>query len=218
MFRYFSLGGLFGSILFTLMTIICSGLRNTYDHIDQFISELGATNTKHASLMNYGGFIPSGLMIILFSIFLFHRLSRSIIGRIASVLVGLFGAGMLLAGYFSCDEGCPQAGGSFDSRMHDGISGPSFLSVIIAIFLFSFALRISADWKRFWIYTLISSLLAVTFMILLISSLESREQTGLWQRLLLLVIFQWLSVISINLYTYWSPVNKSLTRINKNNE
>ena len=208
MFRYFSLGGLFASILFTLMTIICSSLRNSYDHINQFISELGATKTEHARLMNYAGFIPSGFLILLFSVFLFHGLPKSIIGRIGSVLVGLFGIGMMLAGYFSCDKGCPQVGGSFENRMHDGISGPAFLSEIIGIFLLSFSLRRSIDWKRFWIYTLISSILAMAFMVLLINSLESREQTGLWQRMLLLTIFQWLSVMSINLYSYWTSINK----------
>lgn len=200
--KYFSLGGLFASVLFTLMTIICSSLRPDYDHINQFISELGATNTHYATLMNYAGFIPSGLMIILFAISLLSLLPRSVAGRFGAALVGLFGNGVILAGFFSCDKGCPQDDGSFDNMMHNAVSGPAFLSVIIGILLLAFAFRKPIYWNRFWIYSLISSLVAGVFMILLLSSIESRELTGLWQRLLLATVFLWLSIISINLFRF----------------
>lgn len=204
--KYFSLGGLFASVLFTLMTLICSGLRPGYDHTNQFISELGATNTLYAALMNYAGFIPSGLMIILFAISLLSLLPRSVAGRFGGVLVSIFGTGVILAGFFSCDQGCPQEDGSFENMMHNAVSGPAFLSVIIGILLLAFAFRKSIRWSRLWIYSLISSLIAGLFMILLLSSIESRELTGLWQRLLLATVFLWLSIISINLFRFNSVV------------
>jgi hypothetical membrane protein len=200
--KYFSLGGLFTSVLFTVMTVICSSLRSGYDQRNQFISELGATSTGHATLMNYGGFIPSGFMTILFAIALLYLLPKSVIGRFGITLIGLFGIGVILAGFFSCDKGCPQDDGSFANMMHNAVSGPAFLSVIIGIFLLSLAFRRSIDWNRFWIYSLISSLVATLFMMLLLNSIESRELTGLWQRLLLAVIFLWLSVISVNLFRF----------------
>lgn len=207
--KYFSLGGLFGSALFTLMTLICSSLRPGYDHINHFISELGATNTHHATLMNYAGFIPSGLMIIQFAISLLSLLSMSVAGRFGAVLVGLFGTGVILVGFFSCDQGCPQKDGSFENMMHNAVSGPAFLSVIIGILLLAFAFRKSIQWNRLWIYSLMSSLVAALFMILLINSIESRELTGLWQRLLLATVFLWLSIISINLFRFNSVLRSA---------
>lgn len=61
--KFLSLGGVAGPVLFTSVTLVCASLRPGYGHISQFISELGASGTPHALLMNLAGFIPSGLML-----------------------------------------------------------------------------------------------------------------------------------------------------------
>jgi hypothetical protein len=71
-------------------------------------------------------------MIASFGISLLIFMPKSIISRIGSVLVIIFGIGTVVVGFFSCDIGCPREG-SFENMMHDQISGPSFLSVIIGI-------------------------------------------------------------------------------------
>jgi len=55
---YLPLAGIAGPVQSTIIIVICSTLRPGYDHIDQFISDLGATGTSHADLMNFAGFIP----------------------------------------------------------------------------------------------------------------------------------------------------------------
>jgi hypothetical protein len=82
--------------------VLCGTLRPGYSHAAQFISELGAAGTPHAALMNLGGFIPSGL------------------------LIGIFGAGLALAGGFPCAPGCPQDA----PTAHDGLSIAAFLAAI----------------------------------------------------------------------------------------
>ena len=41
--------------LFGAVVVLCAAARPDYSHIDQFISELGATGSSRASLMNYAG-------------------------------------------------------------------------------------------------------------------------------------------------------------------
>ncbi len=55
--KFLALGGITGPILFTLVTIISASLRSDYSHVSQYISELGATGTTNAHLMNFAGFI-----------------------------------------------------------------------------------------------------------------------------------------------------------------
>lgn len=64
--RVLALGGLAGPVLFSTVVIVCGTLRPGYDHATQFMSELGETGGSHASLMNFVGFIPSGLLLAAF--------------------------------------------------------------------------------------------------------------------------------------------------------
>jgi len=199
---YIALGGLLGPLLFTFMTIVCSSLRPYYSHMNQFISELAATETPYAHLMNYAGFIPAGLLCAVFGISLLPLLPGSIVGKIGATLICLFGIGMASAGWFSCDEGCPQKDGSFHNRIHNGISGFAFLLLVIGILLIGFAFRKTGFLKKYWIYCLITAFVAGGFMILLSRSLESPAGKGLWQRLFLLTVFLWLSITSVRIFNF----------------
>lgn len=201
-FKFLALGGVIGPILFTVTTLICAGLRPGYSHIHHFISELGATGTPDAALMNWFGFIPSGILISSFGLSLTLLLPKKILARAGSVLVMLFGLGMTIVGFFSCDEGCPRDG-SLENNIHDQISGPVFLCAIIGILLLGIAFRRLPYWKKLWLYSIISAILSIVFLILLINSLEAYKNTGLWQRLLLFTIFLWFGITGIHVFKYW---------------
>ena len=61
--KILTLGGLMGPILFTITILVSAYLRTDYSHMHNFVSELGATNTPNEQLMNFAGFIISGLLI-----------------------------------------------------------------------------------------------------------------------------------------------------------
>jgi len=197
-----SFGGLIAPILFTLMTIICASLRPGYSHANQFMSELAATGTSHADLMTYAGFIPSGLMCMAFGISLLLLLPKSILSRIAAILVMLFGIGVVAAGFYPCDEGCPQQDGSMANMIHNKVSGLAFLSMIVGILLNGIAFRKFNFWKSMWLYSVASALFATMFMVLLASSIESPVNKGLWQRLLLATIFLWMMIVAMKLFNF----------------
>jgi uncharacterized membrane protein YhaH (DUF805 family) len=115
---------------------------------------------------------------------------------------------MVVVGFFSCDEGCPREG-SLENNIHDQISGPVFLAAIIGVLLLGLAFKRLPAYRRLWIYSIVSSLLSLCFMIALINSLESYTLTGLWQRLLLLTLFLWFGIVG--LHTFKLKNNKEQT-------
>ena len=194
-----ALGGVAGPILFTVIMLLCASLRSDYSHTHHFISELGATGTSNADLMNWAGFIPAGVMIVLFGVALTQLLPKSFLGRTGSVLILIFGIGMVVVGSFSCDPGCPREG-SLENNLHDQISGPAFMCAIIGILILGISFRRLHFWREFWLYSVVSALVSVGLLLGLISSIESHTYTGLWQRLLLLTIFLWLTMVGLKLF------------------
>ena len=199
--QLFALGGVAGPILFTVMTLICASLRSDYSHIHHFISELGATGTPNADLMNWAGFVPAGILIALFGVSLKQLIPKSFLSGLGSILVTVFGMGMVIVGYFSCDPGCPGEG-SFENNLHDQISGPVFLCAIAGILILGIAFKRLHSWKRFWLYSVVSALASIGFLVGLITSIESYTYTGLWQRLLLLTLFLWMGIIGSNIFKF----------------
>ena len=203
--RLLTLGGVAGPILFSAVVIVSAALRENYSHIANFISELGATGTPYAGLMNYAGFLPGGLMLSAFGIALAKALPRRRAAILAALLVTLFGAGVAVSGISSCDPGCPQTGGSFENLVHNRIAPVSFLCLIAAAGILGFLFRSDAAWRSFSVYSLVSSLVGLCLLIALASSLDTRELTGLWQRLLLVVLFLWCAVIGLRAFRYHVP-------------
>jgi hypothetical membrane protein len=198
--RALALGGAIGPALFTVVTVVVSAFREDYSHVHNFISELGATGTPHAELMNYAGFVPSGLMLLAFAVSTRALVPRSGLAALGTLLLALFGAGVVTAGLFACDLGCPQGTGSLANRVHDQVSPLAFLAALAAIGAFGVSFRGRSDWKPLWGYSLATAFVGVLFMIALIQSLETRFFTGLWQRLLLASIFLWCGTVGLRLY------------------
>lgn len=203
--KVLALGGIAGPILFTTIAIIGAYLRPDYEHLHNFISELGATNTNNEVLMNYGGFILSGFLFCCFSISLLLIVPKGLIAKFGAYLILIFGMGMTLAGIFSCDAGCPQIG-SLESTIHDRVSAVTFFSAIIGIVLLGISFRKSSILKAISLYTILSGLLSAILLAVMINSFETRVFTGLWQRLLLLSIFIWTAIVAYRIYK--TPVDR----------
>lgn len=204
------LGGLFGPLLFALVVVGSALMRHDYNHITQFISELGATNTPNAALMNYLGFVFAGVLILLFGVALRQVLPHHWTMRAASIFVILFGAGIATSGIISCDAGCPQGEGTPQNIVHNIIGPLTFLSLIIAAAVFGFGARNLAPWRSLWRYSMFTALMGFTFLATLAGSLDPHDPTGLWQRLLLITLFLWCAVIAVHAFRFsQSPVRKS---------
>jgi hypothetical membrane protein len=198
--RILALGGVAGPTLFSVMTIVAAALRPDYSHIENFISELGATGTSYAGLMNYAGFVPAGLMLAALGIALAKHLPRDRFRFVAALLVALFGAGVAADGILSCDVGCPQVEGSMENLIHNRIAPVAFLCAIAGAGIVGLRYRRLPAWRKLARYSLVTSVLGLGFLVALATSLDSRELTGLWQRLLLATLFLWCAVVGSRVY------------------
>lgn len=196
-----ALGGVIGPILFVLAVIISAALRPDYNHLHEFMSALGASESPTEHLMNFVGFIPPGLLIALFGFSLFTqmRLSKSHLSIIGSLLIIAFGLGMITAGIYSCDGDCFD-GITTEGIIHGKVSAITFPSAILGILFLGISFRKQKAFRKFMWFTLISAVLAGTFMVKMIGTFETRTFTGLWQRLLLFTVFTWTAVIGIDIY------------------
>lgn len=198
--RILALGGALGPLLFAAVVGVCGALRPGYSHINQFISELGATGTIHATLMNFAGFVAAFLLIAGFGIATVWLIPHSARSILAGGLITFFGLGIALAGIFHCDPGCPQHGASLAATIHDRISIAAFLACIAGIGLFASHFRRTPAFRPLWKYSAASSVASLVFLGLLASSLDPRHLTGLWQRLLIGTLFVWCVVLGRRLF------------------
>jgi hypothetical membrane protein len=191
--RRLALGGIVGPALFAVVVVVCGALRPGYEHASQLISELGATGTPHAGLMNLAGFVASGALIAAFGLSLGAVLPRGRASRAIAVLLGLFGVGLVLAGAFPCAPGCPQDA----PTLHDGVSVAAFVSAIAGIALAARRFRTIAAWRPLWAYSAVSSGLALCLLGALAATVDGGPLRGLWQRLLVGTLFLWCIVAGV---------------------
>lgn len=195
-----ALGGLVGPAIFAVVVILSAALREDYSHVTHFVSELGATGSSRAGLMNYAGFVPGGLGLVAFGMALGRLLPRSRLIQVATALLVVFGSGVAASGIISCDPGCPQTGGSLQNFVHDKIAPVSFMCAIVASALLGVSFRHDRTWRSFSYYSLATSVAALGLLLGLVSSLDARELTGLWQRLLLITLFSWCALCGIKAF------------------
>jgi hypothetical membrane protein len=184
-------------MLFTALVIVGGLLRPEYSHVRQFISELGATGTPNAGLFNLGGFVAAGLLLAAFGVATARLIPNGRWSVLAATLMTIFGCGVVAAGVYSCDPGCPQPAISVTGRIHDTVSIAAFVSAIAGIGLWALEFRRSEALGDLWRYSAFTSVMSLAFLFAVATSLESRAFTGLWQRLLLGTLFVWCGVVAL---------------------
>ena len=121
-------------------TFAGSAVYPDYDHLRQFISELGADGAltgPHVSL----AFIVSGALLTVFWLLcavLFPRTPLFVIGFLLSALNGL---GLMFGGVFPCDFECEMDGASLTGVLHEILGGIGYLAGVAGVFLIGLAAR-----------------------------------------------------------------------------
>ncbi len=198
--RVLALGGIAGPVLFASVVILCGALRPEYNHVTQFISELGESGGSHASLMNVLGFIPSGLLLAAFGASLAYLPPRTSLSLTAAALIVAYGLGITGAGVYSCDSGCPRQNISSEATLHRVVSIISCIAGILGIALWAHRFRALAAWRSLWGYSAVSSAVALVLLLVLNASEESRAFTGVWQRLFVATLDLWCAVIGLRVF------------------
>jgi hypothetical membrane protein len=167
------------------------------------ISELGASGAANAWLMNYAGFVASGVLICLFGLSLF-TLSRSVSVVVGAALVVVFGLGTVVAGLASCDLGCAAVTPTAEQQLHEQVSQIAFTALIVSTLVWGahFA-RAERGWG-FGTYSLLTGVAAIALLTAFILSIGQSAFVGLLQRALVVVLYAWLATFARRVRRQWA--------------
>lgn len=191
--------GVFGPVLFAVVTVVVGSTRSSYSHISQFISELGETGAEFAWVMNWLGFVLPGILILIFALASRKLFPGGPVNAIGSFCLAVFAICLSLAGIYSCDPGCSPANPTREQELHDLVSMIAFPAFIIGVVVWGAMFLRDVGWRGFGTYSLVSGVGSVGVLVAMVQSEATREGTGILQRLFLAILFAWLVALSIRL-------------------
>ena len=136
-----------GEIVQLAAIIVGGSLYPGYDHLRQYISELGATGAVTGPAISWFGFVPSGLLIAAFCGLAAWLLRRNGLAVVACLLLGWYGLSLSGAGLYPCAFECSHSEPTFDALMHDLVGGTGYLTGVLGLALAGLSARASrASW------------------------------------------------------------------------
>ena len=141
MIRHIAFGCGVLSLLVLAAATIAGGMAYPgYDHLTQYISELGATGAPTSQAVSLA-FMVSGSLLAAFWLLCAGLFPRSVLSILGFGLSALNGVGLLLGGVFRCDFECSTADLSPAAVLHDVFGGVGYLCGIAGVFLLGIASR-----------------------------------------------------------------------------
>lgn len=186
--------GVFGAILFIVPSVLGGFQFENYSHISQFISESYAFGTPYGTYMRFLGFIPSGILIVLFAFSAWKLLPKSSLLKIGLIGFGIFyGIGTIIVGIFPCDTGCNKEfiNPSVSQIIHNVSGALTYLIVPACLVLIGISSRKWNNGKTISTISIISGVMAFVFSVLL-SNNPTGDYIGLFQRIAEGFILFWL--------------------------
>jgi len=186
--------GIIGALLFITSSILGGFQFENYSHLQQFISESYAIDTPYGIYIRILGYIPSGLLIALFSFSALKILPKSRLSKIGLICFGIFyGIGTIIVGIFPCDSGCNKEliNPTISQIIHNIVGALTYLIIPICLILIGVSAKRWQNGKSISILSIICGLIALTFSFAL-SSNPTGNFIGLFQRLVEGSILFWL--------------------------
>ncbi len=189
--------GLAASLLWAVAIVLAGELRPGFDHVSQYISELGERGSATEMLMRVGGFVGSGVLIVAYAL-AFHAMvvrltDRPRLALLIAALVALNGIGRIGAGIFPCEPGC-AAPDVLGQRLHGLSASLAFMALTAAALLGPLLFRRNARLRLLSVYSFASGVAGLIFLVLMSASEATRAYTGLYERLASGVLTLWLFV------------------------
>ena len=126
------------SLLWLALTVIIGGsYYPDYDHVSQFMSELGAVDSPIAFYINYFGFVPTEIFIFFFIYYSYQSLPKSSFLSIGMSGIFIYALALLLDAHFNCDARCRPDSPSMSHQIHIILGAIAYISVAFSILILS---------------------------------------------------------------------------------
>lgn len=181
--------------LFFAITTVAIGLATPgYDPVTQLVSELGIPGTPYAPAMNSIGLIMTGILISVFALAVHSVLSGGWKGALGAVLVAVAGISFVAMGIFHCDQGCIPITPGGSLHLVSGMI--ALVAGLGAALILSLVMIREREWNGYWQYSLATGVLLLVILPLF---LLHPDKAGLFQRILVGLIFLWMEVLAIRI-------------------
>lgn len=208
--------GLVAPLLWAAAIVLAGELRPGFDHVSQYISELGERGSSTEIFMRFGGFVASGVLIVgyaaAFHVTVARVTDRPRLTLLVAVLVALNGIGRIGAGIFPCEPGCatPEV---FSQRLHGLSATIAFLAIAAAALLGTLLFRRNIRLRPLGAYSFASGCAGLIFLALMSASEATHVHTGLYERLASGVLTLWLFVTAWRLLRREIPISQRKARL-----
>lgn len=189
--------GLLGVAWLVAMVVIGGASWEGYDHVAQYISELGANGAPFGWQVSWLGFLPIGVLICAFAVFAWMAAPRSVLATLGFVGVFVFSIGYIGSAFFPCDFGCRPDNPSYSQVMHELVGLSGYLFAPLTLLLLGLAARTwpSAGWL-----SILSFVVAAAALVGLGGLVDpTAPQVGLYQRVLEASMLSWVFACALYL-------------------
>ena len=177
------------SYLWLAFTVLIGGLfYPDYSHVSQYMSELGASGAPNAWGVNYLGFVPTELLLLVFLALLLPVLPQSVPLRLGIGLLGLYAIMLVGASVFTCDFECRPTRATFAHSLHITLGAFAYLAGIAGVLLVSVSAR---SWPGGFSLTLWGVAVAILCFGLLLNLNPQLPWVGVMQRLMETLMYLW---------------------------
>lgn len=180
-----------GVSLFITASILGGFQFEDYNIFSMLISESMAIDSPYGWILRYFFYVPSGILIVLFSFFSISKLPSSKLITAGLSGFGLFyGLGTILVGIFPCDAGCNKEfiNPSVSQIIHN-ISGMlTYTLTPVFILLTGFGLKGKSSFSN---RSILTAILSIVFIVVMFSSPDS-GYVGLVQRIIETLFISWI--------------------------
>lgn len=191
--------GLLGVSLFGVASFLGGFQFDDYDPLSQYISETMAVDTPYGKKLRFFGYIPSGILLAIFSFVGFKKFPKSNLTKIGFLGLGIFyGIATIVVGIFPCDKGCNKelVDPSISQIIHNLTGLLTYVFVPISIIIIGLGLLKSKNFRGLSKIGIICGLISIAFIGLLMSDPLS-NYAGLFQRIVEGTFIFWIIACSI---------------------
>lgn len=209
--KYLILGSLSLSLIWLFATVLLGGMTYpSYNHSSQFISELAATGAPYGDFVNYLGFIPTEIFILIFVALVFSALPKTKLMILGVSSIAIYAVVLMIAAFFPCDFECRPTQPSLSHILHMILGMHAYLFAIIGIILLTID---SKAWPNSKVVRVSGWCLGGMAFILLLNFDPELEIVGLIQRTTEISIYSWYLILAF--YLCKNIPNKGIQSIQK---
>jgi predicted lysophospholipase L1 biosynthesis ABC-type transport system permease subunit len=199
--RWLALGGLIAPFLLIGAVVVTASARPDYRHDEQMISVLGELGGPRAAVMNYGGFLLYGVLIIGLAVGLHEGIRNGPGDWLGPLLVGVHGLGYVAVAFAPCSPGCTGTSSSPNEQAHFLISRLIFMTAVAGPFVLFTRLAKDPVWSSLRYLVLLLTTVGYLIFLLPLPGLGA----GLQQRLFIGCTLGWILVLAWRLFRLTAP-------------